>query len=99
MGWMESREAGAGPSSKGTAAIASPGGWIGFIQMDTASRDGQFWLWSSLGTAFIHALPCSCLIFPLAPAPPPPPRFSPFILPPRFSPPLSHLPHPPAPPP
>lgn len=90
------REAEAGPGSRGAAAIACSGGWTGFIQMDTASQHGHFWLWcggqSSLGTALIHALVCSCLIFPPAPAPPPPPLFSPFILPPRSSLPLSHLP-------
>lgn len=38
-----------------------PGGWTGFIQMDAAPRDRQFWLWcgsrSSLGTAFILLFP------------------------------------------
>lgn len=64
VGWggWKVREAEAGPSPKGTAAIASSGGQIGFIQTDTASQDGQFWLWcggqNGLGTACIRALPC-----------------------------------------
>lgn len=59
MGWMESQSSRSRP--KGAAVIASPGGWIGFIQMDTASREGHFWLWSgsrsSLGTVFILLSP------------------------------------------